>query len=266
MKSILAKEFSRIDLGYRGENLSRQVVFDLTEWQSTYGNGTAMLIAQLPNAQAPYPCSVLREGDLLLWPLSAADTSVAGQGKCELSYYVGEQLVKSAVFSTYIAESLAPIGESPEPKDSWIEDILAAGADALSAKEAIENMSVSAEALPNGDTANVTKTEDNGNVHLHFSLPRGERGEKGERGEQGEKGEKGEKGEIGARGEKGDPPVRGVDYFTDSDVAYFDERLLAQFGDALDSITDIQSGFIESEAALDSIIATQESLMEGEAI
>ncbi len=237
MKSIFAKEFSRIDLGHRGENLARQVVFDLTEWLEAYGNGTALLVAQLPNAPTPYPCSVVREGDALLWRLSASDTSVAGKGRCELSYYVGEQLVKSAVFQTYIAESLAPAGAVPEPQESWFEEILTVSADALAAKEAIENMSVSAETLPNGALADVRKTEKDGKVHLIFSLPRGERGERGE------------KGEVGATGDKGASPVRGVDYFTPEDYQYFDAHIDKRLG--------------EVSAALDELHSYAQSLMSG---
>ena len=106
MKSITAKEFSQIDLGHRGENLARQVIFDLTPWRDLYGHGVAALAAQRPDRTIPYPCSTVCEDDRLIWQISAADTSVAGKGKCELFYYVGEQLVKSAVFHTYIADCL----------------------------------------------------------------------------------------------------------------------------------------------------------------
>ena len=235
MKSIFAKEFSRIELGYRGENLARQVIFDLANWQEVYGNGTAILIARLPNTQTPYPCSVLQEGDKLLWRLSASDTSVAGKGNCELSYYVGERLVKSAIFQTYVAESLAPVGDAPDPKESWIEDILAAGADAVSAKEAIENMSVSSETLSSGSVATVTKTKQDGKVHLTFSIPRGEQGEKGENGASGK------------------TPVRGEDYFTEEDVSYFEQHLEET----------VNSHLGELEGALDGILALQESLIGG---
>ena len=243
MKSIFAKEFSRIELGYRGENLARQVVFDLSEWQKTYGEGMARLVAQIPSEPTPYPCSVIREGDVLLWPLSCADTSVAGKGQCELSYYVGDRLVKSAVFSTYIAESLAPVGEAPEPQRAWVEDVFSASADALAAKAAIEGMIVSAEALPTDAPANVIKSEEDGKVHLTFLLPRGERGERGDRGE---------KGEIGPTGEKGDPPLRGVDYFTPEDMAYFDARIDERLG--------------EVGAALDELHAYAQTLVGGDAV
>ncbi len=47
----------------------------------------------------------------------------------------------------------------------------------------------------------------------------GIQGIQGERGPQGEQGEKGDKGDTGAKGDKGDKPIRGVDYWTDEDVA-----------------------------------------------
>ena len=224
MKSIFAHEFSRVDLGHRGEHLARRILFDLVPWQETYGFGVATLAALLPGAETPYPCTVSQEGNVLIWPLTAADTSVAGKGKCELSYYVGEQLVKSVIFQTYTAEALAPVGDPPDPKDSWLEDTLAASADAIAARQAIEALSVSCETLDDDSPAAVSKTQQDGHVHFHFSLPRGERGEKGE---------------IGDAGPKGDTPMRGVDYFTADDIAYFDRHIddrLGAVSDALDEL------------------------------
>ena len=50
---------------------------------------------------------------------------------------------------------------------------------------------------------------------------KGDKGDKGDRGDRGEKGEKGDKGDQGEKGDKGDAgysPVRGVDYWTESDI------------------------------------------------
>ena len=102
MKIIKADPFSLIDLGRRGENSARCVVFDISDWIKTYGHGVAQLAAEPPSSSAPYPCAVTAEGDKLIWEITSADTSVAGEGKCELSYYVGEQLVKSCIYQTYI--------------------------------------------------------------------------------------------------------------------------------------------------------------------
>lgn len=245
MKSIFAKEYSLIDLGYCGENLARQIVFDLASWREAYGDGTAALIAQLPGQKVPYPCTTLRDGDTLVWQIQSADTSFAGKGKCELAYYVGEQLAKSAVFQTYIAESLAPTGEVPEPHRSWVDEVLAVGKDIHAAKETIENLSVSAEMGAEGSQADVSKTVTNGSIHLAFRIPRGPRGEKGDTGATGEKGEKGEIGYT---------PARGIDYFNEADMTYFKNHIDAQ----------LDTKFGDMESALSNIMAIQEGLMGGD--
>ena len=124
-----------------------------------------------------------------------------------------------------------------------------ASADATeeSAKSALKiaDMTVSAENLPEGSSATVTKTKDADTLHLTFGIPKGDKGDKGLQGPKGDKGEKGEKGEPGAKGDKGEPgeqgiqgirgekgdagedgkdgadgktPVKGVDYFTPADI------------------------------------------------
>lgn len=54
------------------------------------------------------------------------------------------------------------------------------------------------------------------------------KGAKGEQGIQGVKGDKGDKGDKGADGQNGETPVKGVDYFTESDKA----ELLSELGQA----------------------------------
>lgn len=75
--------------------------------------------------------------------------------------------------------------------------------------------------------------------------PKGDTGAKGDKGATGAKGEKGDKGDTGATGPKGDKgdtgatgatgaagktPVRGTDYWTDTDIAtiksYVDDAIL----------------------------------------
>ncbi len=246
MKSILAKDFLTVDLGRRGENFARQILFDLAPWREMYGDGRAVLLAQLPEQPHPYPCSTVLEDNLLIWKVSAADTSVAGKGKCELSYYVGEQLVKSVIFHTFIADTLAEPGEAPAPYASWVNDVFQAQNDAIGAKEAIENMSVSAEMLPEDAQARVIKSTSEESIHLTFHIPSGPKGEKGEKGEQGET------GSAGPKGESGHTPVRGVDYFTPEDYAYFDAHInerLGEVDDALYGILAIQESLIGGESA-----------------
>jgi len=75
--------------------------------------------------------------------------------------------------------------------------------------------------LENPDTINI-KGEQGEKGEKGDKGDKGERGEKGEQGEPGAPGEKGEQGEPGAPGEKGEDgytPVKGIDYFTEEDLA-----------------------------------------------
>ncbi|MDE7242782.1 MAG: hypothetical protein K2O18_02225 [Oscillospiraceae bacterium] len=77
------------------------------------------------------------------------------------------------------------------------------------AQNAIENMTVRANALPSGSAASVQKTTSGGVVNLTFGLPRGEKGDRGADGNDGLPGEKGDKGDKGDKGEKGDDGAPG---------------------------------------------------------
>ena len=91
---------------------------------------------------------------------------------------------------------------------------------------------------------------------VEITLPRGangkdgDKGEKGDTGAQGEQGPQGEKGADGINGKDGQDgytPVKGVDYWTDSDKAEIQQYIDAQFGDvdtALDAILAIQNELI----------------------
>ena len=86
---------------------------------------------------------------------------------------------------------------------------------------------------------------------------KGDKGDTGERGEKGEKGDKGDTGERGEKGEKGDTPVKGVDYFTESDIEEFSENFatkeeLNAFKEEADKIyaTKDETSEINKKAAL----------------
>lgn len=94
-----------------------------------------------------------------------------------------------------------------------------ADAAAESAKSVLKiaDMTVSAESLPEGEEARVTKTEDENTLHLTFYIPKGEKGPKGDKGDTGEKGADGKDGIDGKDGTDGKTPVKGDDYYTAAD-------------------------------------------------
>lgn len=115
-----------IPLGKRLENGARVVEFDLSDFISEYGEGTAVLLAKRSQDSTAYPVSAVREGDKLLWTVLNSDTEYKGQGKCELFWYVGEALAKSVVYSTYVEDDIGEEGEVPEPFVPYFEAILEA--------------------------------------------------------------------------------------------------------------------------------------------
>lgn len=74
------------------------------------------------------------------------------------------------------------IGQSEENAASSATAAQTAKEGSEAAQEAIENMEVSAETLPTGQPASVTKTQVSGHVKLAFGLPAGATGEKGDPG------------------------------------------------------------------------------------
>lgn len=109
--------------------------------------------------------------------------------------------------------------------------------------------------IPNVSESGEISWSNNGD--LKNPEPRNIKGPQGERGPQGEKGDKGDTGERGEKGEKGDTPVKGVDYFTESDIEEFSENFatkeeLNAFKEEADKIyaTKDETSEINKKAAL----------------
>lgn len=233
MREILAREAQEFDLGKRGENLARWVVFDVSAWQKEYGDGVVQLIHQRNGDKAPYPCAVTVDGGKAYWAITSADVDVAGRGHCELQYWVGDVIVKSATYVTRTSRSMSPASDTaPEPQQAWMDAMLGvaaeANAHANAAEAAAENAASYAIHQPIvGGNANWMVWD--GSAYVDSGMPsygpQGEKGERGERGdtgatgatgpqgvqgEKGDTGEKGEQGEIGLRGPQGIRGIQGI--------------------------------------------------------
>lgn len=173
MDVMYVKPSSLLWLGRTGENNAREIVFDIHHWQDEYGPGIVELIVKRPGEESMYPVAVETDGGFVHWVISSADVEHAGtDGRAELRYYIGDTLVKSKIWVTSISKSLElPEIMPPEPQQSWVDQVIQAGADAktaaLDAKTAAESASESAEklekAIPAGGTAGqvLTKLSDN---------------------------------------------------------------------------------------------------------
>ena len=139
MEQVKVNTLSTIPLGRQGENLARQILFDVSGWEAEYGLGVVELIAQRPGEAQPYPVAVHRNGTIVTWDVSSTDTEMPGDsGKCELRYYVGEVLAKSKTWQTWVETAMDTPSETapPEPEQGWVDQIIAVGAAAKASANA----------------------------------------------------------------------------------------------------------------------------------
>ena len=121
MREVNAILGEDIFLGRCGEKKATCVVFNVSEWQRTYGEGTVHLIHQRNGDKTPYPCNIVQDGGVVAWVIDLADVAVAGRGRAELQYFVGDALVKSDIYHTATERALGPASEkAPAPYESWM--------------------------------------------------------------------------------------------------------------------------------------------------
>lgn len=125
-----------IMLGKQGENLAREVVFDVSGVRAEFGDGTFRLSAKRPGESDAYPATITETSNTVVWALTGADTQNAGRGQCELAYYAGEARYKTWTYDTAIAKSLTGSPKT-DPYDEFLDEVnrLAAEA-AISQREA----------------------------------------------------------------------------------------------------------------------------------
>lgn len=129
MKIINASPARVIPLGIQGENLAVAISFDLTSYHAEYGAGQAQLLVQRSEDKVPYPVNLKTSDHCALWEVSKLDTSIPGFGRAELRWSVGEVLVKSAIYSFCVFESLGDASDPPEMWQTWLDEILEAASD-----------------------------------------------------------------------------------------------------------------------------------------
>lgn len=129
MKESIVK-YGTIKLGMVGENDARVMVWDISEWWLTYGEGKVTLLHCRDEEGLPYPCGIETTNDHhVRWNVKAGDLGAGGYGKCQLTYSVGEKIVaKSQVYLTFAAPSIVedPV-DPPSSAASWVDEILSVG-------------------------------------------------------------------------------------------------------------------------------------------
>ena len=125
---LCIKNLSTLELGRQGENISKTIQIDISNWFDEYGSDIdVVLLAQRPTENEGYFPNVSVENGILSWLITNVDTSFAGYGHAEI---IGTNqnglLVKSKTFKTLIYDSLET-GDPPvvpPPAPSWVDTLL----------------------------------------------------------------------------------------------------------------------------------------------
>ena len=153
---------SPISIGHKAEKGVEAIEFDLTAWVETYGSGTLTVIMRRWGDAIPYPIALeIDENNKATWTLSDIDTAKAGMAYAQLSYIVGETVVKkSDIYTFRVMDSLVGEGEPPEAYESWLEHLTHFAAEAMAEALDIEGVATDKTLTVDGGIADAKATGD----------------------------------------------------------------------------------------------------------
>lgn len=114
---LAADTILNVMVGQQDENEVREVVFDFSDWYTTYGSGTISLAIQRPKDEWPYEGTLTVDNSThkATWEISDTDSAYAGVGQIQLSYTVGTAVKKSVVYRFTVYKSLGALGSVITP-------------------------------------------------------------------------------------------------------------------------------------------------------
>ena len=114
---LAADTILNVMVGQQDENEVREVVFDFSDWYTTYGSGTISLAIQRPKDEWPYEGTLTVDNSThkATWEISDTDSAYAGIGQIQLSYTVGTAVKKSVVYRFTVYKSLGALGNVITP-------------------------------------------------------------------------------------------------------------------------------------------------------
>lgn len=182
-----------IPIGFVGENLYTRVRIDSKVVFDEYPTAIASLTVQDPNGSM-YPGFISRDGDVIIWDVTASDLVYGGNGALQLAFFVDDVIAKSYICRTYVSKAMIGPGTIPTPIASWIDAANVVLGEAEEVFEALDNMTVAAKTLAAGSTATAEISDVDGHKHIYFGIPQGDQGERGETGPAGRDGTDGADG------------------------------------------------------------------------
>lgn len=140
MRSVSIRQLdmkqATIPLGFEGENEFTEVRIDCKKTFDQHPNAVPSMTVTDP-AGNKYPAVVTRDGDIVVWQLTAGDLTTKGYGEIQIEFIIdGTVIGKTDIARTRIERSIFPEGEAPEPMQNWLDDANQTLAEVEEAKQA----------------------------------------------------------------------------------------------------------------------------------
>lgn len=143
-------------IGRQGENLAREIEFNINDWIDTFGEGNVFALHRRNVDAAPYPLNLTVADGKAVWTITNVDTAYTGSGECELRYVVDDVIVKSMTYKTFVSPSLKGEMNPPEALPDWVADVLAAGEAALKPPDKFKSIEL---IIVSAATTEIVRTE-----------------------------------------------------------------------------------------------------------
>lgn len=127
MLQIKAKENKCIDLGRRGEDSAREILFDITGFAELYGQGEAKLVVKRYRDLNTYTAEITQDNTTVHWVIKPVDNDHPGYGECELIYIAKNRVCKSTIYQTHTNISLSDPVATPSNPGTYAELIAKIG-------------------------------------------------------------------------------------------------------------------------------------------
>jgi hypothetical protein len=119
MAGIKIGSAAMIEIGYEGENRTREIIFDAKEWMEKLpGCEPAIVGVRADGVEFTAPdVRKDEEEKTIIWTLTAGET-IAGEGEAQILWMDGERVAKKAIMVTMCRASLeteATVPDAPEP-------------------------------------------------------------------------------------------------------------------------------------------------------
>ena len=95
-----------IQLGYVGENIHTEVDIDCAEVLNDYPDADVILRAIMPGESGIYEPEISKDGNIIIWELTQQELDQSGNGRMQLTFTDGTEIIKSPIGQFSINASL----------------------------------------------------------------------------------------------------------------------------------------------------------------